>query len=580
MDSRSDSFTDIPLDNRIERTVTSKKTWRSIFRVTAIILLIICVVVSSISLNQHNDAPLNGAGNQATSGFMDAIKSLEKLMSQTINELNQVVMTTSVQLPNRITKFGQDILDQVTQMVRQCNAVCRGPGVGPSIQNYVIQGHAPTVSFDPISAEYQKFVFGITEKTLITAYHNPWECLRFPSQHLFDTTWCVSYQILTQNCSDHGPRITVIQLGEIMIANNLSTVFRDPVIKYIRHHIWLRSCSVVAYYSQCTIFCTSTNKSEPSDYADTGYEQLFLATLQSDGTFTEHSMHGVNIVHQWNAIYGGVGNGVIIGRNMLIPLYGGINYYDHNTTIVQTVDLRPYPIPDSCSQTDNYQTNYLPSMFTNSYYGTNLVVSGYLSCRLMAGTPTSCSIRVIPIENMTMGSEGQFYLINNQLYYYKRSSNWIRDTQVYLLSYSDKGNIIEITSAERYIFKSVTSPDEGDCVTNHGCPSNCIGGLFQAPWILNDFKLCGSNITCPKIVTVWADQPDKRSNPMLSIAETDKLLLHKSYINYHTAVGYSTVLCFDSPKLNLKTCVVLQELMSDDKLLIRISYSIVSIMVE
>ncbi|AFX75117.1 attachment protein [Achimota virus 2] len=558
------SISTISLDAqpRIWSRHESRRTWRNIFRITSLVLLGVTVIICIwLCCEVARESELELLASPLGALIM-AINTIKSSVVKMTTELNQVTFTTSIILPNKVDQFGQNVVSQVAQLVKQCNAVCRGHQDTPELEQFINQKN-PTWILQP---NYTTKLTNLHEiDSIIPLVDYPGfskSCTRFPSFSEGSKFWCFTYAVVKEPCSDISSSIQVVKYGAIKANHSDGNPYLVLGTKVLDDGKFRRGCSITSSLYGCYLLCSTANVSEVNDYAHTPAYPLTLELISKDGITTDLSPTYTVQLDKWSALYPGIGSGVIFKGYLMFPVYGGLPFKSPLISASWVGPGNKWPVDFSCSE-DQYSTFNFSNPYSALYsphFSNNIVVSALFVCPLNENLPYSCEVQVLPQGNLTIGAEGRLYVIDQDLYYYQRSTSWWPYLQLYKLNIRITNRVFRVRSLSLLPIKSTTRPGYGNCTYFKLCPHICVTGVYQSPWLISIRDKRPHEEKNILYFIGWSPDEQIRQNPLVSLCHETACFINRSLATNKTHAGYSESHCVQSFERNKLTCTVFYEL--------------------
>ncbi|ADI80721.1 hemagglutinin-neuraminidase [Tuhoko virus 2] len=554
------SFTDIPLSPDDIKHPLSKKTCRKLFRIVTLIGVGLISILTIISLAQQTGILRKVDSSDFQSYVQESFKQVLNLMKQFSSNLNSLIEITSVTLPFRIDQFGTDIKTQVAQLVRQCNAVCRGPIKGPTTQNIVYPALYETSLNKTLETKNVRIQEVRQEVDPVPGPGLSNGCTRNPSFSVYHGVWCYTHATSIGNCNGSLGTSQLFRIGNVLEGDGGAPYHKSLATHLLTTRNVSRQCSATASYYGCYFICSEPVLTERDDYETPGIEPITIFRLDPDGNwvvfpninrFTEYSL---------KALYPGIGSGVLFQGKLIFPMYGGIDKERLSALGLGNIGLIERRMADTCNHTEKELGRSFPGAFSSPYYHDAVMLNFLLICEMIENLPGDCDLQILNPTNMSMGSESQLSVLDNELFLYQRSASWWPYTLIYRLNMRYTGKYLKPKSIIPMVIKSNTRPGYEGCNHERVCPKVCVTGVFQAPWILSigrDHKERVSNVT---YMVAWSMDKSDRTYPAVSVCGSDtcKLTVPLGDSKVHSA--YSVTRCYLSRDHMSAYCLVIFEL--------------------
>ncbi|AAK62284.1 attachment protein [Menangle virus] len=549
-------FTDIPLqdDTDSQHPSGSKSTCRTLFRTVSIILSLVILVLGVTSTMFSAKYSGGCATNSQLLGVSNLINQIQKSIDSLISEVNQVSITTAVTLPIKIMDFGKSVTDQVTQMIRQCNTVCKGPGQKPGSQNVRIMPSNNLSTFQNINMSARGIAYQDVPLTFVRPIKNPQSCSRFPSYSVSFGVHCFANAVTDQTCELNQNTfyrvVLSVSKGNISDPSSLETKAETRTPKGTP----VRTCSIISSVYGCYLLCSKATVPESEEMKTIGFSQMFILYLSMDSKRIIYD----NIVSStsaiWSGLYPGEGAGIWHMGQLFFPLWGGIPFL---TPLGQKILNSTLDIPEVGSKCKSDLTSNpakTKDMLFSPYYGENVMVFGFLTCYLLSNVPTNCHADYLNSTVLGFGSKAQFYDYRGIVYMYIQSAGWYPFTQIFRITLQLKQNRLQAKSIKRIEVTSTTRPGNRECSVLRNCPYICATGLFQVPWIVNSDAITSKEVDNMVFVQAWAADFTEFRKGILSLCSQVSCPINDLLSKDNSYMRDTTTYCFPQTVPNILSC--------------------------
>ncbi|AAM82287.1 attachment protein [Tioman virus] len=542
------NLVDVPLDE--PQTITKhrkqKRTGRLVFRLLSLVLSLMTVILVLVILASWSQK-INACATKEGFNSLDLqISGLVKSINSLITEVNQISITTAINLPIKLSDFGKSIVDQVTQMIRQCNAVCKGPGEKPGIQN--IRINIPNNFSTYLELNNTVKSIELQRRPALLARPNPIpkSCSRFPSYSVNFGIHCFAHAITDQSCELSDKTYYRLAIG--ISDKNLS----DPSdVKYIGEAftpmgLQARGCSVISSIYGCYLLCSKSNQGYEADFQTQGFHQMYILFLSRDlkTTLFNDMISSTTVV--WNGLYPGEGAGIWHMGYLIFPLWGGIKIGTPASTSILNSTLDLPLVGPSCKSTLEENNLINKDVLFSPYFGESVMVFGFLSCYMLSNVPTHCQVEVLNSSVLGFGSRSQLMDLKGIVYLYIQSAGWYSYTQLFRLSLQSRGYKLTVKQIRRIPISSTTRPGTAPCDVVHNCPYTCATGLFQAPWIVNGDSILDRDVRNLVFVQAWSGNFNTFQKGLISICNQYTCPLTTLLDNDNSIMRSTTTYCYPS----------------------------------
>ncbi|UNW59219.1 hemagglutinin-neuraminidase [Avian metaavulavirus 22] len=544
--------------------IPAKNTWRTVYRVVTILLDIVIIVLAIISLVSLGLKP----GEKILTGVNDSVHAELGMMRPALLDIDSKVSTiyryNLINLPLQLDDIQTAIVSSSRQLADTINSFLAINGssavlytTSPEFSNGFNKELYPNFNQtrDSISigqlVEFTNFIPTPTTKP---------GCIRIPTFAAGQSHWCYSHNIIASGCQDHSTSSQYIAMGVIIINQQQSPDFRTTTSITLSDNKNRKSCSVGVSEYGCDLLCSVVTETENDDYKSEPPTDMIYGRLFLNGTYSEVDLPVSTLFSEWVANYPGVGSGVVYRRKMYFPIYGGIkissnlgNYLSHFYYIPQVPTV-------NCTDSDEIQITNAKASYSPPKVAPNLWGQALLACNISVNLPSSCRLLVFNTSSMMMGAEGRIYNINEQYYFYQRSSSYWPVGLIYRLemtsldSMTDSG-IINTTPIPFEKFPRPAS-QAGVCSIPSVCPRVCQTGVYQDIWVLSQPSV-EMNTTA---IGIYLNSAVGRTNPKIGVANTLSWIDAVQLFQPTTPASYSTTTCFKNTARDISYCLSILEL--------------------
>ncbi|AUJ87607.1 hemagglutinin-neuraminidase protein [avian paramyxovirus 20] len=538
-----------------------KNTWRSAFRITSLILLLLITGMTIAGLVIASNQSCATSEELADPITEKLITSIRDLLTVSNNQINDIFKIVALDIPLQVSSIQQDISSQfnklmegITSLIGYNNSAGVISTIDPSYSGgigvplFTTSGNS-TLQIHPVSLiEHPSFIPNPTTNR---------GCTRIPTFHLSRTHWCYSHNVIAKGCADFGKSGMYISLGVIKTAELGTPVFLTTASQYVDDGVNRKSCSIAATRFGCDILCSIVTEKENDDYASDPPTEMVHGRLFFNGTFSDSNLDVKNLFRDFSANYPSVGSGEVIGDIVMFPFYGGVrqrtSLFDQLSQFGLFVHNNRYTCEQNWTMTTVKQS-YLPPKISGRFWA-----QGIVKCRLVLQTLANCSISVFNSSKVMMGAEARLMLVGTTLYMYQRSSSWWPLGLTYILgpmhSYLvNEGLISQVTLIAHSKFPR-PSNKAGYCARPSVCPAVCATGVYTDLWPITE----SSNASNIVWVGQYLDAITERKYPRIGVATQYDWIHQSNLFSSNTVSSYSTTTCFKNTRLNRSFCVIIAE---------------------
>ncbi|ABQ23937.1 attachment protein [Orthorubulavirus mapueraense] len=534
-----------------------KRTWRSFFRFSVLVVTITSLALSIITLigvNRISTAKqISNAFAAIQANILSSIPDIRPINSL----LNQLVYTSSVTLPLRISSLESNVLAAIQEACtyRDSQSSCSATMSVMNDQRYIEGIQVYSGSF----LDLQKHTLSppIAFPSFIPTSTTTVGCTRIPSFSLTKTHWCYTHNYIKTGCRDATQSNQYIALGTIYTDPDGTPGFSTSRSQYLNDGVNRKSCSISAVPMGCALYCFISVKEEVDYYKGTVPPAQTLILFFFNGTVHEHRIVPSSMNSEWVMLSPGVGSGVFYNNYIIFPLYGGMTKDKAEKRGELTRFFTPKNSRSLCKMNDSVFSNAAQSAYYPPYFSSRWIRSGLLACNWNQIITTNCEILTFSNQVMMMGAEGRLILINDDLFYYQRSTSWWPRPLVYKLDIELNYPDSHIQRVDQVEVTFPTRPGWGGCVGNNFCPMICVSGVYQDVWpVTNPVNTTDSR-------TLWVGgtllSNTTRENPASVVTSGGSISQTVSWFNQTVPGAYSTTTCFNDQVQGRIFCLIIFE---------------------
>ncbi|ADI80728.1 hemagglutinin-neuraminidase [Tuhoko virus 3] len=556
--SSIDTSSDVYLPRR--KKAVTKFTFKKIFRVLILTLLLSIIIIIAVIFPKIDHIRETCDNSQILETITNQNSEIKNLINSAITNLNVLLTSTTVDLPIKLNNFGKSIVDQVTMMVRQCNAVCRGPGDRPTQNIELFKGLYHTSPPSNTSTKLSMITEASNPDDIVPRPGKLLGCTRFPSFSVHYGLWCYGHMASTGNCSGSSPSVQIIRIGSIGTNKDGTPKYVIIASASLPETTRLYHCSVTMTSIGCYILCTTPSVSETDDYSTMGIEKMSISFLSLDGYLTQLGQPTGLDNQNLYALYPGPGSGVIFRDFLIFPMMGGIRLMDAQKMLNRNITYRGFPPSETCTESELKLKQEVANMLTSPYYGEVLVLNFLYVCSLLDNIPGDCSVQLIPPDNMTLGAESRLYVLNGSLIMYKRGSSWWPYTELYQINYRVNNRAFRVRESVRINTTSTSRPGVQGCNLEKVCPKVCVSGIYQSPGIISAPVNPTRQEEGLLYFLVWTSSMSSRTGPLSSLCDHSTCRITYPIGDDTIFIGYTDSSCFMSSIKEGIYCIAFLEL--------------------
>lgn len=538
-----------------------KRTWRLLFRIVTLILLISIFVLSLIIVLQSTP------GN---------LQSDVDIIRKELDELMENFETTSKSLlsvANQIT-YDVSVLTPIRQEATETNIIAK---IKDHCKDRVVKGESTcTLSHKPLHDAsflngFNKFYFTYRDNVQIRLnplldYPNfiptattPHGCIRIPSFSLSQTHWCYTHNTILRGCEDTASSKQYVSLGTLQTLENGDPYFKVEYSHYLNDRKNRKSCSVVAVLDGCLLYCVIMTKNETENFKDPQLATQLLTYISYNGTIKERIINPPGSSRDWVHISPGVGSGILYSNYIIFPLYGGLM----ENSMIYNNQSGKYFFPNStklpCSNKTSEKITGAKDSYTITYFSKRLIQSAFLICDLRQFLSEDCEILIPSNDHMLVGAEGRLYNIENNIFYYQRGSSWWPYPSLYRIKLNSNKKYLRIIEVKFTKIEIAPRPGNKDCPGNKACPKECITGVYQDIWPLSYPNTAFPHKKRAYYTGFYLNNSLARRNPTFYTADNLDYHQQERLGKFNLTAGYSTTTCFKQTTTARLYCLYILE---------------------
>nr|URH08551.1 hemagglutinin-neuraminidase [Avian metaavulavirus 6] len=539
----------------------SKRTWRTVYRASTLILDLAILCVSIVAIVRMSTLTPNDVTDSISSSITSLSDTYQSVWSDTHQKVNSIFKEVGISIPVTLDKMQVEMgtaVNIITDAVGQLQGV--NGSAGFSITNSPeYSGGIDALIYPQKSLNGKSLAISdlLEHPSFIPAPTTSHGCTRIPTFHLGYRHWCYSHNTIESGCHDAGESIMYLSMGAVGVGHQGKPVFTTSAAVILDDGKNRKSCSVVANPNGCDVLCSLVKQTEDQDYADPTPTPMIHGRLHFNGTYTESMLDQSLFTGHWVAQYPAVGSGSVSHGRLFFPLYGGISkssslfpklrahaYFTHNEEL-ECKNL-------TSKQKEDLFNAYMPGKIAGSLWAQGIVI-----CNLT--TLADCKIAVANTSTMMMAAEGRLQLVQDKVVLYQRSSSWWPVLIYYDILVSELVNArhLDIVNWVPYPQSKFPRPTwtKGLCEKPSICPAVCVTGVYQDVWVVSvgDF----SNETV--VIGGYLEAASERKDPWIAAANQYNWLTRRQLFTAQTEAAYSSTTCFRNTHQDKVFCLTIME---------------------
>ncbi|QZU27227.1 receptor-binding protein [Boe paramyxovirus] len=496
--------------------------------VASLISLIVLIAVNISTLVKNNEQ-----NNYLNEGKIDDV--YQKLSVHSSDQAELIIPQISIinrqvsfQLPVQLASMQKDIVNDIAKIcsplyetnLTMCPVVLN-PVHSPFfslatptlLENCFNNKTLPQLPENLSFSEFPSFIPGPTR---------PGGCSRTPSFSLSGSLFSYTHNIIEDKCKTTSHSSEFMALGVIVTGNNNSPKLENIKTWHLDDNLNRKHCTTVAKMNGAWFACNIVDSGELDDYATEGISKIYLSYRDIFGTTREwiYVSDEIQKDYGYNALYFGVGSGVIKDGKVYFLMYGGLSEY---------IDEDAYCHAPGCENPEQQICNQAQQP---EQYNSCQMVNALLEFDDRITYKPRLKIITFSPSNVRFGSEGRLYGFPDEesIYIYLKSSSWHSLLQVGKFQLSNKP-VIDWT-----VHYFMSRPGSDPCKANNRCPKSCVTGVYCDFYPFNtNYSLGISGYLRSQFDTI---------NPWIRMASSTSLIAQSQLSSDNQKASYSTTTCF------------------------------------
>nr|AEX55096.1 HN protein [avian paramyxovirus 1] len=532
----------------------AKNTWRLVFRVTVLILMVMILAFSAAALvyTMRASTPHDLTGiSTMISKTEDKITSL---LSSSQDVMDRIYKQVALESPLALLKTESIIMNAVTSLSYQINGAANNSGCGAPVHDpdyiggigkeLIVDDTSDVTSFYP--SAYQEHLNFIPAPTTGSG------CTRIPSFDMSTTHYCYTHNVILSGCKDHSHSHQYLALGVLRTSATGRVFFSTLRSINLDDTQNRKSCSVSATPLGCDMLCSKVTETEDEDYKSVSPTSMVHGRLGFDGQYHEKDLDTTILFKDWVANYPGVGGGSFIDDRVWFPVYGGLKPNSPSDTAQEGKYVIYKRYNNTCPDDQDYQIQMAKSSYKPRRFGQKRVQQAILSIKVSKSFGED-PVLTIPSNTVTlMGAEGRILTVGTSHFLYQRGSSYFSPPLLYPMTIHNK----TATLHSPYTFNAFTRPGSVPCQASARCPNSCITGVYTDPYPLVFHR----NHTLRGVFGTMLDDEQARLNPVSAVFDSISRSRVTRVSSSSTKAAYTTSTCFKVVKTNKVYCLSIAEI--------------------
>nr|ADH10218.1 HN [avian paramyxovirus 1]AIC84166.1 hemagglutinin-neuraminidase [Pigeon paramyxovirus 1] len=532
----------------------AKNTWRLVFRIAVLLLIIVTLVISAAALAYSMGAstPRDLIGiSTVISKTEDRITSL---LSSNQDVVDRIYKQVALESPLALLNTESIIMNAITSLSHQINGAANSSRCGAPVHDpdyiggigkeLIVDDTSDVTSFYP--SAYQEHLNFIPAPTTGSG------CTRIPSFDMSATHYCYTHNVILSGCRDHSHSHQYLALGVLRTSATGRVFFSTLRSINLDDTQNRKSCSVSATPLGCDILCSKVTETEEEDYKSISPTLMVHGRLGFDGQYHEKDLDITVLFKDWVANYPGVGSGSFIDDRVWFPVYGGLK----PNSPIDTAQEGKYVIykryNNTCPDGQEYQIRMAKSSYKPGRFSGKRVQQAILSIKVSTSLGEDPVLTVPPNTITLMGAEGRVLTVGTSHFLYQRGSSYFSPALLYPMTVYNK----TATLHSPYTFNAFTRPGIVPCQASARCPNPCITGVYTDPYPLVFHR----NHTLRGVFGTMLDDEQARLNPASAVFGSISRSRVTRVSSSSTKAAYTTSTCFKVVKTNKVYCLSIAEI--------------------
>nr|AVN98132.1 hemagglutinin-neuraminidase [avian paramyxovirus 1]AVN98138.1 hemagglutinin-neuraminidase [avian paramyxovirus 1]AVN98144.1 hemagglutinin-neuraminidase [avian paramyxovirus 1] len=532
----------------------AKNTWRLVFRVTVLILMVMILAFSAAALvyTMRASTPHDLTGiSTMISKTEDRITSL---LSSGQDVMDRIYKQVALESPLALLNTESIIMNAITSLSYQINGAANNSGCGAPVHDpdyiggigkeLIVDDTSDVTSFYP--SAYQEHLNFIPTPTTGSG------CTRIPSFDMSTTHYCYTHNVILSGCRDHSHSHQYLALGVLRTSATGRVFFSTLRSINLDDTQNRKSCSVSATPLGCDMLCSKVTETEDEDYKSVSPTSMVHGRLGFDGQYHEKDLDTTILFKDWVANYPGVGGGSFIDDRVWFPVYGGLKPNSPSDTAQEGKYVIYKRYNNTCPDDQDYQIQMAKSSYKPRRFGGKRVQQAILSIKVSKSLGEDPVLTIPPNTVTLMGAEGRVLTVGTSHFLYQRGSSYFSPALLYPMTVHNR----TATLHSPYTFNAFTRPGSVPCQASARCPNSCITGVYTDPYPLVFHR----NHTLRGVFGTMLDDEQARLNPVSAVFDNISRSRVTRVSSSSIRAAYTTSTCFKVVKTNKAYCLSIAEI--------------------
>nr|QCX41477.1 hemagglutinin-neuraminidase [avian paramyxovirus 1] len=534
--------------------IEAKNTWRLIFRIAVLLLMVMTLAISAAAL-----VYIMGASTpRDLAGISTMISKAEDRVTSRLGSsqdvIDRIYKQVALESPLALLNTESIIMNAITSLSYQINGAANNSGCGAPVHDpdyiggigkeLIIDDTSDVTSFHP--SAYQEHLNFIPAPTTGSG------CTRIPSFDMSTTHYCYTHNVILSGCRDHSHSHQYLALGVLRISATGRVFFSTLRSINLDDTLNRKSCSVSATPLGCDMLCSKVTETEEEDYKSVTPTLMVHGRLGFDGQYHEKDLDITALFKDWVANYPGVGGGSFINDRVWFPVYGGLKPNSPSDAAQEGKYAIYKRYNNTCPDEQDYQIRMAKSSYKPRRFGGKRVQQAVLSVKVSTSLGEDPVLTIPPNSITLMGAEGRILTVGTSHFLYQRGSSYFSPALLYPMTVHNK----TATLHNPYTFNAFTRPGSVPCQASARCPNSCVTGVYTDPYPL----VFNRNHTLRGVFGTMLDDEQARLNPVSAVFDNISRSRVTRVSSSSTKAAYTTSTCFKVVKTNKTYCLSIAEI--------------------
>nr|ACT22856.1 hemagglutinin-neuraminidase [avian paramyxovirus 1] len=532
----------------------AKNTWRLVFRITVLSLIVMTLAISVAALIYSMGASIPSDLTGISTMISKAEDRVTSLLSLNQDVVDRIYKQVALESPLALLNTESIIMNAITSLSYQINGAANNSGCGAPVHDpdyiggvgkeLIVDDTSDVTSFYP--SAYQEHLNFIPAPTTGSG------CTRIPSFDMSATHYCYTHNVILSGCRDHSHSHQYLALGVLRTSATGRVFFSTLRSINLDDTQNRKSCSVSATPLGCDMLCAKVIETEEEDYKSATPTSMVHGRLGFDGQYREKDLDVTVLFKDWVANYPGVGGGSLIDDRVWFPVYGGLKPNSPSDTAQEGRYVIYKRYNNTCPDEQDYQVRMAKSSYKPGWFGGKRVQQAILSIKASTSLGEDPVLTVPPNTVTLMGAEGRVLTVGTSHFLYQRGSSYFSPALLYPMTVHNK----TATLHSPYIFNAFTRPGSVPCQASARCPNSCITGVYTDPYPIVFHR----NHTLRGVFGTMLDNKQARLNPVSAVFDYTSRSRITRVSSSNTKAAYTTSTCFKVVKTNKIYCLSIVEI--------------------